>query len=731
MPVFAGERVRMRPAGLRDGFARVEELAANTLLMSRQELFRQLSDPRRDVDDECGFPRLTESINIDLFRQLFEREDIAARVVEVLPEEMWQALPTVFESEDASEITPFEAAVDSLSSNLQDGQSWYRDQEANPIWEHLKRLDILSGIGHFGIMLLGLDDGQSLDVPVEGVTVVANNADGEKKYFRDSYMTVNEQSKLEKLNALTDIERGAIDRLQKEREAINAWQETVNVAKAKAERVINSPTTNSSLRAAANLIKQLDPGKDWDNYGYQSSGATSGWRSSYPQLSGTDQQYFGVQFGPSEQMSPIPAKTGRRLLFLRAFDESLVQIVRYEWNIRNPRFGQPVMYRVTLNDPREQHSGIGLPLATVFVHWSRVIHVADNRMSSEIFGVPRMRPVLNRLLSIRKLLSASPEGYWRTCFTGLSLETNPALGGDVVIDKAKTMDQLEQYMNGLQKFLLLSGMSAKTIAPNVVDPTPHYNIQVEAICIKIACPIRVFKGSERGELASSQDDSKWNDRIRGRQILYGIPRIIVPFFDRLISVGVLPQPKSAPTDQSEPFPIAKPVQPTGKGGGAKPPTGNADEQAVKGSSEGEVGQQYKQTRLVIRSQFGYSVEWPDLESLGDQEKAQIALTKTQCVTTYISAGGEQLIAPMSFLTRFLDFDEEEAREMLEEAEDHQDDVEEQASEDGFEKAPPPGFQDPDDSDDDGDDDGDGDSDGDDDGDGDGDDDDDSDEDDDS
>jgi hypothetical protein len=110
-------------------------------------------------------------------------------------------------------------------------------------------------------------------------------------------------------------------------------------------------------------------------------------------LAGVDQQYFGVQFGPSEQPADKPSKKKRKLLFLRVYDESLIQVVRYEWNIRNPRFGFPVMYRITLNDPREVHSGIGLPIATVFVHWSRVIHLADNRMSSEIFGVPRMRPV--------------------------------------------------------------------------------------------------------------------------------------------------------------------------------------------------------------------------------------------------------------------------------------------------------------------------------------------------
>ena len=41
--------------------------------------------------------------------------------------------------------------------------------------------------------------------------------------------------------------------------------------------------------------------------------------------------------------------------------------------------------------------------------------------------------------------------------------------------------------------------------------TPFIEVHLQAICIKIPCPKRVFMGSERGELASAQDDSQWND----------------------------------------------------------------------------------------------------------------------------------------------------------------------------------------------------------------------------
>src|SRR5574337_154677 len=180
---------------------------------------------------------------------------------------------------------------------------------------------------------------------------------------------------------------------------------------------------------------------------------------------GTDAQYRGIQFtpgyypggDPTGPINPYASPGNPRLmmaegmpvgyqngngkkskkaypggmLFMRCFDEMLVQVVQYEADLRNPRFGRPIMYLVTLNDPRYPHTGIGLPLATLRVHWSRVIHLADSIRSSEIFGMPRMQPVFNNLLDLRKLYGGSAEMYWQGALPGISFETNPNLGGDV------------------------------------------------------------------------------------------------------------------------------------------------------------------------------------------------------------------------------------------------------------------------------------------------------------
>lgn len=443
----------------------IAELLTNAMSM-RTEWLKQFADPRKDIDDECGYPQ-TGTLTARRYRDMYDREPVATRVVQLYPKESWKVHPSVYEDEESEEKTEFETAWDELSKSLRSGggKSWFQDEEGSAVWEYLRRADELAGIGHYGVLLLGLDDGQEL-------------------------------------------------------------------------------------------------------------------------------------------REEATARAGAKLLYMRAFDESLADITRYENDPTSPRYGQPVAYNITFNDPYDNSGGVGIDVTTREVHWTRIIHLADNLGSSEVHGVPRMRPVWNPLHNIRKLLGGSAEMYWRGAFPGLSIETHPQLGGDVVLDPAAMRTQMEQYMNGLQRYLSLMGMTAKSLAPQVVDPTPQIEVQIQAICIMLGCPQRIFMGSERGELASSQDDKTWNERIADRQQDYITPRIIVPFIDRLITLGVLPEPE------------------------------------------------------------GYSVYWPDLSVLSDAEKADVALKRTQALTAFIGGNGEAVMTPVDYLSRVMGFSEEEAEAIV-------------------------------------------------------------------
>ncbi len=487
-------------------------MTGNAMLASRAELFRQTLDPRRDIDVECGYPK--GYVEPHVYQDLFDREAIATRVVEVWPKETWKVTPEVYEIEDSQIVTPFEEAWDALGRSMHGEESFYQDEKGSPVWEMLLRADVLSGIGSYGIILLNLDDGKDLDQSAEAA--------------------------------------------------------------------------------------RKGRGKD----------------------------------------------TTRGLVSMRAFPESLAPITQFEADRSSSRFGQPVMYSVTFNDPSlSTQSGIGQTTSTVNVHWTRVVHLADNRLSSEIFGVPRMRPVLNRLLDLTKIYGADGEGFWRNGILKLFLETHPEMGGDVEIDTEGLKDSFEDMMNGLQQWMTLRGMSAKSVPPAVSDPTPHLAVQIEAICIQLQIPVPVFKGYEIGEQASTNNDSDWNDRVAGRQNTYCTPRIIVPMVDRLINLGVLPEP-----------------------GGAQ--TTNQQLRNRLG-----VRQVRKRGRILLvnqvgrvvgeESEAGYSVVWPDLGAMSESEKASIAATRTNALAQYGSSGLENLITPLDYLTRVYGLEEGEAQTVLE------------------------------------------------------------------
>ena len=88
-------------------------LAINALL-SRSDLITEMFDARRDIDEECGYPK---SITTQQYQYLWDREGIAKRVVEVWPKECWSENPEVLESEDPSETT-FEKELKALQKRL-------------------------------------------------------------------------------------------------------------------------------------------------------------------------------------------------------------------------------------------------------------------------------------------------------------------------------------------------------------------------------------------------------------------------------------------------------------------------------------------------------------------------------------------------------------------------------------------------------------------------------------
>lgn len=441
----------------------MQVLTANATTL-RREVIQKLLQPQKDIDLECGYP---SSISSADYKAMFDRFGLATRLVKIYPEECWSEDPEVFETEDSNE-TEFEKELAILA-------------KAIPIWTYLLQIDILSGVGQYGIVLLGLDD-------------------------------------------------------------------------------LHDQTDNAN--ALATPVAGVNP------------------ETGLPKGNGRGKA----------------VKT--KLLFLKTLDETSVSIKECDRNPASPRFGFPKLYELKLEG--EPGSDVRQSYA---VHHTRVLHVADNCFTSEVFGVPRLQNVYNHLMDIRKVGGGSGEMFWRGGFPGYAFELTPeAAQAGATIDTESVKEQMMLWAQGLQRWLSLTGVTAKSLAPQVADPKSHVETFIKMCAITEGIPWRLLLGTEEAKLASSQDKKTWNARLSRRQNKYLSPRVIRPFIRKLINVGVLPEPKTE-----------------------------------------------------------FFVKWPDLNAPGKEDIAKVAQMLTEALAKYVTGSVDQLIPPREFLTMVCKFSDDEAK----------------------------------------------------------------------
>jgi len=416
-------------------------------------------NPNRDLDKECGYISAPGPSD---YSYAYARVGLAARYVNIWPDECWAAYPTIYEQEDPKNPTPWETALAALVRKTL-------------LLHYMHRIDRLSGVGRFGVLLLGLDDGADPATPVAS-------------YNRDGTVRKN-------------------------------------------------------------------------------------------------------------------ART-HNLLYVRALGEEHCFIEEIDADVRSWHFGQPLYYSLRLGgDGLYATGGTGQEevVKSVRVHWTRVVHVADNREASEVHGVPRLQNVINIITDVRKVAGSSAEMFWKGGFPGYAFTTYPEFLSSGVIDKATIRTEMSAYQNGLQRFLSAVGGEWKSLSPQVADPKSNLDQQIAMLCATGGIPVPVFLGMQTGHLAGTENTTTWKERLGGRQANYVEPFLVRPVIDRLMDLGCLPRAAE------------------------------------------------------------YFVSWRDLKSLGDKDKAEIGLKRIQALMQYVTGDVNQVMPLRLALTLCLGFSDTEAK----------------------------------------------------------------------
>lgn len=257
--------------------------------------------------------------------------------------------------------------------------------------------------------------------------------------------------------------------------------------------------------------------------------------------------FFGLR-GRENAAEPVQqrARTLDDLLFVQSYSQRYVRVETFETDTTSARFGLPKTYQLERGPEPQTASDealAGIPLVPTTIDASRVVHVAEDLIEDDVFAVPRLESMIPRLIDLMKIAGGSAEMFWRHASRELAFSVDSdkfRFEGDDA--KAKFETQVEEFIHKMRRFLLVEGMNIKELAPGVVSPLDHFQTQAALLAADSEIPQRLLFGSERGELASTQDIRSYVAVVAGRQVHFAEPTIIDATIERLVQFGILPEP---------------------------------------------------------------------------------------------------------------------------------------------------------------------------------------------
>lgn len=316
--------------------------------------------------------------------------------------------------------------------------------------------------------------------------------------------------------------------------------------------------------------------------------------------------FIGIADGQDDLTQPAGKGAPQ---YLMPFGETNAEIKTFNRDIKSEEYGKPEIYSLTV-DTADGEGGS----ETIEVHASRCIHLAERLLDNDIYGSSILKPIFNKLEDLEKVSGGSAETFWTNARGGLNVNADK----DVEIsDKEGLKSQIDDYIHKLTRVIRTQGMDVKTLDQMVHSPEHQVSTLLDLISGTTGIPKRILVGSERGELASTQDEDNWASRVDERRELFCGPCIMSRLVKMFIKIG-----------------------------------------ALKESDEWEV-------------------KWPQLITLSDEKKAEIAVKKAQALATYAnSVGADQIIPPEQFVVEILD-EEYRKFDLLKMQDDEDDDIDAQ------------------------------------------------------
>ena len=248
--------------------------------------------------------------------------------------------------------------------------------------------------------------------------------------------------------------------------------------------------------------------------------------------------FVGVPDGlpTREPVGPVTGD-GFKSIYFKPFAYDGIEVSGTIQDLKDPRFGLPEFYTVQKQSRGDTNKDVSA--SSMVVHWTRIIHMNEGALDSDLEGMGYLEPIYNRLLDINKTTGGASEAYFRNAKGKIAYEVDKDFAATLTGESKDALDEgAKKLTNEYQDHTFAAGSTVKTLV------TPHYTpkdtvmVALWAVAGYSGYPIRILTGEGSGQLAGSEDQLALNAIISDRQNLV-CSDWVVRFFEILAMAGMV------------------------------------------------------------------------------------------------------------------------------------------------------------------------------------------------
>lgn len=235
-----------------------------------------------------------------------------------------------------------------------------------------------------------------------------------------------------------------------------------------------------------------------------------------------------------------PLQRAARLVDLVPVYEEQLKVTAWDSDPASETFGTPTMWQYRTQPVQRQGDTQAQPEQWVDVHPSRIHLLAEGSVGSPFDGVPLLRAGYNSLVDLEKITGGSAESFLKNSARTVVFKYDAASSPQAITDNpdgtpsGKTVreaheEQTRSLNRNIDSSIVIQGGDAATLQTTIADPTKAFEVAACTFAASVQIPFTVLFGQQTGRLASDEDKADMVARCKSRQI-----NELTPAIERLV-----------------------------------------------------------------------------------------------------------------------------------------------------------------------------------------------------